>query len=31
MDEQDSGEMTLYQVFSSMSTLSPMPMPNAPA
>ena len=30
MDEQDSGEITLYHVFSSMSTLSPIPIPSAP-
>ena len=28
--EQDSGEITEYHVFSSMKTLSPMPIPNAP-
>ena len=30
MEEQDSGEITEYHVFSSITTLSPTPMPNAP-
>ena len=30
MLEQLSGEITEYQVFSSISTLSPIPMPSAP-
>ena len=30
IDEQDSGEITEYQVFSNMYTLSPTPIPNAP-
>ena len=30
MVEQFSGEITEYQVFSSINTLSPTPMPNAP-
>ena len=30
MDEHDSGEITEYQVFSSISTVSPTPIPSAP-
>src|SRR5690606_39829362 len=30
IDEQDSGDITEYHVFSSMSTLSPTPIPKAP-
>src|SRR6476620_3724791 len=30
IEEQDSGEITENQVFSSINNLSPMPIPNAP-
>src|SRR5690606_31112633 len=30
IEEQDSGEMTEYHVFSNIKTLSPTPIPNAP-
>ena len=30
MEEQDSGEITEYQVFSIIKTLSPTPIPKAP-
>ena len=30
IEEHDSGEITEYQVFSSIIILSPIPMPNAP-
>ena len=30
MEEQDSGDITEYQVFSNINTLSPTPIPNAP-
>ena len=30
IEEQDSGEITEYQVFSIINTLSPTPIPNAP-
>ena len=30
MEEQDSGEITEYHVFSNISTLSPIPIPKAP-
>ncbi len=30
MEEQDSGDITEYHVFSSIITLSPTPIPNAP-
>ena len=30
IEEQDSGEITEYQVFSNINTLSPTPIPNAP-
>ena len=30
IEEQDSGEITEYHVFSSIYTLSPIPIPNAP-
>ena len=30
MDEQDSGDITEYHVFSNIKTLSPTPIPKAP-